>query len=627
MLAFTRTRVFLCVLVVVTLADPGAAQQGQAAVPQANAPQLGGNYASLDAQRRALVDNWVARFSEATGQKVQAGPFYDDIVNVSAKTTFDAVTNALVRTTLTDASGASLGTTLDLVERVDSVRGKVEGAGGDHQFRMYVRLKQGAIDTLERSREFARGADNTVYHKGYPVNYRQQGGAPSIQISSALDGRRADIDVDYRASSFPGSMFNGHLTSANSDVRAGDNYTKHADRWAGLNNWWRSFFGIQLTGQDEPIDKSQGIPAAPRVGKKDIDVTAADFLQAWLVEGNVVAATGYVSQHASACLAREGDDPSALDRGMAPFQLMARLKAAHDVLGQKPSLEGLLAPVVLMKPELRRVKHARDSQYALYSVPDDVAARLDCESRLTLGNPTKAKREYGDYFGTIFRVTAAQGKGHTVALLWAKEGGYWKIASWQAEPDDDTRLALEAPIDVAVTRIAADPGLVAAGKAFLDAWLVRRDYDAAFGALSPKAYACYNLGRNPSQPAASSAEDAGRRLRAALEDAGNRVGKVRNLGDVVASAEPVHPALRVMDHPDSRTFALSSVPNALANAVECDARAKGTKPPREYPPEYGQGFGMNVRFLMRDGDGPVLRMLWRKEPGGWRITSYDVEIP
>ena len=81
---------------------------------------------------------------------------------------------------------------------------------------------------LERSREFKRGIDNTVYHKGYPINYREQGGTPSIQVSIALDGRLADIDVDYRSSSFPVSLFNGHLSAANSDVRAGDNVERHA---------------------------------------------------------------------------------------------------------------------------------------------------------------------------------------------------------------------------------------------------------------------------------------------------------------------------------------------------------------------------------------------------------------
>jgi hypothetical protein len=90
--------------------------------------------------------------------------------------------------------------------------------------------------------------DNTVYHKGYPINYRGQQGTPSIQISIAMDGRLADVDVDYRASFFPVSLFNGHLSAANSDVRAGDNAERHAGRWTGYQNWWRSFFGAGSTG-------------------------------------------------------------------------------------------------------------------------------------------------------------------------------------------------------------------------------------------------------------------------------------------------------------------------------------------------------------------------------------------
>ena len=38
----------------------------------------------------------------------------------------------------------------------------------------------------------------------------------------------------------PQAMFNGHLTSANSDVRAGDNHDKHVGRWGGFVAWWRT---------------------------------------------------------------------------------------------------------------------------------------------------------------------------------------------------------------------------------------------------------------------------------------------------------------------------------------------------------------------------------------------------
>ena len=279
---------------------------GVSVFAQSPPAQFGGEYASLDARRQQLIADWVGRFNEVTGQTSAAAPFYDSQVRVSARTTFDAVTNALMRTSLTDASGQSLGDALDLIDRMETARGRVAGAAGDQQFRMYVRLKPNAIDTLARSREFKRGADNTVFHKGYPISYRQQGGAPSIQISIALDHLRADVDVDYRNSGFPAALFNGHLTAANSDVRAGDNYDRHNNRWTGFQNWWRNFFGIRSDADDDANDERPGaLPATPRAGKKNIDAMMHDFLTAWLVDDDTLGAFSYFSER-SLCLHHRG---------------------------------------------------------------------------------------------------------------------------------------------------------------------------------------------------------------------------------------------------------------------------------------------------------------------------------
>ena len=209
--------------------------------------RFGGAYSELDARRQRLITDWVARFSSVTGQSVPANAFYDDILSLSTKTTFEAVTHALMTTPLTDASGQTYGDGLALIERVDTVKGEAAGAASDRQFRIYVRLTANARDSLERSREFKRAGDNSVYHKGYPFNYRERRGTPSIQVSVALDGRQADVDVDYRSSSFPASLFTGHVSASNSDVRAGDNAERHAARWSGFQNWWRGFFGVSLT--------------------------------------------------------------------------------------------------------------------------------------------------------------------------------------------------------------------------------------------------------------------------------------------------------------------------------------------------------------------------------------------
>jgi hypothetical protein len=596
--------------------------------PQQPQRQIGGAFAELDERRQRLVEDWVGRFTKVTGQNLGAGAFYDDILSLSTKTTFDAVTHALVTTPMTDASGQKFGDGLAIIERVDSVKGEVAGTSGDRQFRMYARLTANGRQMLERSREFKRRPDNTVYHKGYPINYREQKRTPSIQVSIAMDGRLADVDVDYRGSSFPVMLFNGHLSAGNSDVRAGNNAERHAARWTGFENWWRSFFGARLDRAPDAAEATPAValPTIPRAGKLEIKAMVPDFLQAWLVEGDLVAAMGYVSERSYACLAQDAPDPSAFDRGLAPFQILVNLKAAHEAVGKHGSLEGLTTGVPLTVPGLQEVSHPRQAQFALYNVPDEVAARFDCTSRLTPGGPTKASRESGEHFAVSLRFAGGR-KDTSIALLWAKEDGYWKIVSWQTAPTADATPAPPAPPAPKVVRIRADIALVHEANNFLDTWLVGKNYDAAFQYLSTRSYGCYDLVRDPDAPPSASLDEAGAKTRASLERIGQWVGTPRDLESIVEAAEPLHPSIRVMDQPYSRTFSLTSFPAALGDAVECDARTRGVVPPDPLPLEYGQAFGMTFRFRTQGGDAPVLRLLWRKEDNTWRVTSYDVELP
>ena len=128
--------------------------------------------------------------------------------------------------------------------------GEEAGAGGDRQFQVYVYLEPNAIEILSSSREFFHDKDNTIYPKGFPICYRLKNGPPSIQITK--DERMSDIDVDYRSSTFPKALFDGHLTAGNSDVRAGGNLDTHDSRWAGLSVWWRQVFGFSLGGTAKP---------------------------------------------------------------------------------------------------------------------------------------------------------------------------------------------------------------------------------------------------------------------------------------------------------------------------------------------------------------------------------------
>jgi len=82
-----------------------------------------------------------------------------------------------------------------------------------------------------------------------------------------------------------------------------------------------------------------------------------------------------------------------------------------------------------------------------------------------------------------------------------------------------------------------------------------------------------------------------------------------------------------LENVESDTFTLTGVPDALADTFECAARMKGAVALRPLPLEYGHAFGTLVRFSTHSGDAPVLRLLWRKQDGAWRITSYGIEQP
>ena len=221
-------------------------------------------YADLSPRQQELFQTFVDSYNTARGSRFTAEEGFERIT-VSEQTTFYGVTHALLRTTLTDAGGAPLGLAIDQVESVSRIAGQYAGQGGDQQFRLYVTLKPGTRELLDKSREFFVDHENTVYHVGFPHSYRQAGKEPNLQISLSEDGLRADIDVDYRSSRSPQSLFNGHLTSSNSDVRAGDNSKVHNSRWSGLILWWQDLFGklpVSSSKSKDDVDLSDSTRAA-----------------------------------------------------------------------------------------------------------------------------------------------------------------------------------------------------------------------------------------------------------------------------------------------------------------------------------------------------------------------------
>jgi hypothetical protein len=133
---------------------------------------------------------------------------------------------------------------------------------------------------------------------------------------------------------------------------------------------------------------------------------------------------------------------------MAPFILLTQMKAAKDALGNQEDLAGLTVGVRLTDPALKLVDQPYHAQFVIYSMPDNLARSFDCAARMSLGGETKGRGrgEYGDYFGSTFFLDRPQGTGQTIALLWAREDDYWKIVSFESEPEaEEAAPALPRP--------------------------------------------------------------------------------------------------------------------------------------------------------------------------------------
>ena len=199
---------------------------------------------------------------------------------------------------------------------------------------------------LENSREFFRDKDNIVYHIGYPLSFRQLGKEPTLQVSMSEDGLKGDIDVDYRSSKSPKSLFNGHLTSSNSDVRAGENPTLHNARWQGLVQWWRDVFGKlrdamptqDLLGADRPDALTPLPPDRPIDAAPDrIEDAAQEFLTDWLVRRRYDDALAVLSPRALACVNLTGDGKDQeLDADAARASLRRIMEYRHTGLARTP---------------------------------------------------------------------------------------------------------------------------------------------------------------------------------------------------------------------------------------------------------------------------------------------------
>jgi hypothetical protein len=389
-------------------------------------------FEDLSDRQQVLFKTYSDSYNQTRGSRYTPEEGFNRL-SVSEQTTFYGVTHALTNTRLTDASGASLGVALDRVESVERIAGQYAGRGGDEQFRLYVNLKPDSRDVLEKSREFVRDRENTVYHAGYPYSFRQAGKEPTLQFSLAEDGLKADIDVDYRTSKSPQSLFNGHLTAANSDIRVGDNSNRHRGRWGSFVAWWQDAFGRlpeSLPEQRDPLDldrpdaSATPLPPDRPAGStpERIEDAAQEFLTDWLVRRQYDQALAFVSPNAYACLNVEDSGGSqALDAASARRELRRLMAYSADKLGTAPNLTNAIIAFTPRDPKRVVMDQPFRREFLLTPLAETEARTYLCGQA--------APATGAEYFGVVFQFRRPG--GGTLGLLWTREAGQWKLVSFQ----------------------------------------------------------------------------------------------------------------------------------------------------------------------------------------------------
>jgi hypothetical protein len=610
----------------------------------AAAHEFHGTYEELSPAQRKLIDEWYAEYNQMTHDNSQPTDYNQ--FSMSTRTTFEAVTHALISTPLTDKSGKSMGSALDLVQSIEAINGKVPRARGDLQFRVYVVLKPDALEKLKASSEFFRDRDNTVFHHGFPLNYRQGGGAPSIQVSISKDARHADIDVDYRSAKFPAALVNGHLTAANSDVRAGGNTQKHVQRWLGLPDWWHTPFGFPEEVDAESSITAGEIPPIPRKGEDKVEVAAADYLTAWVVEQKPNVSAAYLSSLSYSCLEEYGPDSGkVVSAGVAPYLVANEMAAVNRVIGRVNTLEDAIEPLSLHDQQLKLVKHRYQTAFTLYHVSNGLAAEFVCDPERAFDDFEKMRAEgrtskYGAYFASVFRLKApkAKGKPDAVTLLWRKEGKYWKVIAWEVEPEEVTpgktpdlrRRRAAAKARPAEIQPRPDSEFVRASRDFLHSWLVADNFDHAATYFSQRSDTCVLAYLPPDKPAPSTSAEYAAYLRSAITSVGKEVGPVRHLRDALEPVRPDHDDLNVLPHEGEGAYTVVAVPDYLVELFLCDQESSNH--PYDVSPgltrkAYGNYYAVLFSLRAPGEHSAALTLLWAKESEKWKIIAYELLAP
>jgi len=378
-------------------------------------------------------------------------------------------------------------------------------------------------------------------------------------------------------------------------------------------------------------------PAVNANAKPDVAVHA--FLKSWLQDERADLATSYFADSAFWCRKLENAKP--VDLGTAKFSVLMALRDVNNQIGKVAQVSDAIVGVRLSGPRGKLIPQPYESEFALYDIREDLAEQMKCINQVDPSNLTEKavnSKSFGKYFASVFKFKLPGKETETVAALWAKQNDYWKLISYDIEPEfekyrvPDTTTAAEAASTAtpAPTYVAGDKDLTRSATDFLNKWFVLGQPAEAFQYLSSRAYSCANLYRDDDTPAPSGPAEAGKMIQAGMQKLVTIVGPVQKLDKAIEAPTVSHPDVRLVKHSNSGAFVQASVPDHMAAAARCEDR----KPDEElYVPEpatgkvYGNFYAAGFRLRKSLGDSSVLWTVWARENSQWKVVSYFIMTP
>jgi hypothetical protein len=324
-----------------------------------------------------------------------------------------------------------------------------------------------------------------------------------------------------------------------------------------------------------------------------------------------------------------------MNPGLIRYYILNAMKRVNRDIGQPARLSDATESVPPNDSALKISNQPHKAEFALFEMTEEIAFDFECANQSGLGDPAETKkpgRKHRKYFGSSLRLKAPKAKGAVLLILWAKEANYWKIVSWNVDPDNfaGKKAPSTAPAEAETKfeRVTGDPDLIDDVQEFFDAWFVKQSFDQAVGYLSQQCYPCINLYLDEGEKKVRNWPEGQRRLLEGMKRVADVIGKKGDITEAVRSITPAHPALKLVTHSEEQAYTLVSVPDEIARAFECTSQVKGVKITEKvggsavYGNYYGAIFELNI-----PGEPAALRLLWGREKGRWKIVAYSIEAP